>query len=298
MIHVLVLGGTSESYPDDQRTEVPSNTMLYSITRHLDPAHFHPARWVGYPAQYAGSMDYEESVQVAIGNTYQVLGETMAGPGWAEGDRFWLIGYSQGATVVRRMNELLLGENPTAESIMEYRNAIAGISCVADPYRPEGVALGFDPGGYGVAGKARYDKGTPMLQVAADRDPICAAPYNSFIRTVADFTGYFAMDKASLQEWARDLIKRIKSQGWQNANLDWGQFWLFGQRVDNAIDQLGGYLPRSEIRNPIPGLPPIVINPGGGRHTCYNIERMPNSPYTYCERIALEMNHIARRNHQ
>ncbi|WNM69922.1 lysin B [Rhodococcus phage GuyFagieri] len=294
MIYPIVVGGTDESFPDDRRTEVPSQTMLYSITRYLDAAHFHPARWIGYPAVYAGVMDYEESVYAGIVAVYSVMGEIMSSPAWDPAkDGFWLIGYSQGATIVRRLNaELLKGD------LAEYRRFMRGISCVADPYRPEGVALDFDPGGYGVAGTAKWDKGTPMLQVAADRDPICAAPYNSFIRTLADFSGYFAMDQASLQEWARDLIKKIKSKGWQNANLDWGQFWLIGQRVDNAIDQIGGFLPRTEMRNPIPGLPPIVINPGGGRHTCYNHERMPNSQYTYCERIALEMNHIARRNQQ
>ncbi|WNY15128.1 lysin B [Rhodococcus phage MacGully] len=284
MIHPIVVGGTTESYPNDLRTTVPTNTMLHSVTKHLDPAHFAPARWVGYPAKYGDGGAYETSVNQGMWATLLAMLEISGSAGdndpWYQDNHFWLIGYSQGATVIRRLNEELLKTN----SLPVMRRKIAGISGVADPYRPVGVALGFDPGGFGVAGTANWDKGTPMLQIAASRDPICAAPYNSYIRTVADFTGYMSFTKpGDLAKWASEVIRRIQNRGWQNANLDWGQFWLTGMRVAEAVDQLGGYLPKSPL------------NPGGGRHTCYNIEKMPNSPFTYCERMAQEMNTIARR---
>ena len=277
MIHHLVLGGTGESYPGDLRTEVPPETMLHHVTKHLDPDHF-TSHWVGYPAEYAGSMDYNESVQLGVVNAYLKMVDILSGGTWDhEGDRLWLTGYSQGATIARRFNEALTEAD-------NYRSFVAGVSCVADPHRPEGVALGFDPGGSGVGGPVKWDPEVPMLQVAASRDPICASAANSYIRTVADFTGFLAFNPDDLHQWARDTIRRIEAKGWQNANLDWGQFWLTGMRVAEAVDGLRGYLPM------IPGL-----NPGGGRHTCYGVERMPNSPFTYCERLAQEMNTIARR---
>lgn len=287
MITPIVMGGTTESYPGDTRTEVPSNTMLHGVTRHLDPTFFNPARWVGYPAQYAGQHSYEESM--AIGTEAlktAITEETTAG------NHVVLLGYSQSATIVRR----LLAEcmNGTFGDPVWNAAWIKAAGLIADPVRPKGVALGHDPhpGWYGVAGEEPVWDRVPLLEMAADGDIIASAPENSLVRSVADFSAFFGFSANGLHQWVAGLIRTVTSRGWQNANLDWGQFWLVGQRVDQAIEGLRGYLPRSEFR-PTKWSAPIVINPRGGRHTCYGVEKMPNSIYTYTERLAVELNRIA-----
>lgn len=284
MIKPIAVGGTSESYAGDVRTEMPVKevSMLTYVTNALSEEYFEPARWVGYPASYATPMPYEESVGEGIDNLHPVVEDAIA-----EFDRVALLGYSQGASVVRRyLAKLAAGDYGDPA---DYEGVIVGAGCVADPYRPEGNALGFEPGGYGLAGKTTVWDGGYLFEVAAHRDPICAAKYNSYLRDVADFTGYMTPDPRKLDQWMKKNIATIKDKGWQNANLDWGQFWLTGQRVNNSIDEAGGYLQRIEYQT-MPWLPPIVINPGGGRHTCYGVELLPGSIYTYCETLAMAMN--------
>jgi hypothetical protein len=98
-------------------------------------------------------------------------------------------------------------------------------------------------------------------------------------------------DPRELAEWMQSIIVKVQQRGWQNANLDWGQFWLTGQRVNEAVDYAGGYLPRLEYKT-TDWTPPIVINPGGGRHTCYGTELVPGSHFTYCELLAMALNSI------
>lgn len=289
MITPIVMGGTTESYPGDQRTEVPRECLLYSVTRHLDPEYFNTARWVGYPALYAGDLSYEQSLAVGVEAMKAAVTEETA----VKGNHVILLGYSQSAVVVRR----LLAEAKTGKFGDPTWNAewIKAAGLVADPVRPKGVALEYDPhpGWYGVAGTEPVWDAVPLLEMAAHRDPISSVPDNSLIRSLADFSGFFGFNQAALDRWVQDMIAKVKSKGWQNANLDWRQFWLVGQRVNEAVDALGGYLPRQEVRFSR-FLPPSIVNPGGGRHTCYNIERMPGSQYTYCERLALELNRIAQ----
>jgi hypothetical protein len=289
MIRPIAVGGTGESYPGDPRTEMPDPlmSMLSFITEKLDEEYYLPGRWVGYPASYGDPMPYETSVQEALDNLDPVVQAALT----AE-EQVVLLGYSQGASVVRRyLSAIRAGEYGDPEG---YVGLILGAACVADPYRPEGVVVGYEPGGYGIAGTTPQWEDSFLLEVAAHRDPICAAPYNSLLRTVADLSGFMSTDIRNLQGWMKAMMKTIQDRGWQNANLDWGQFWLVGQRVNEAIDMAGGYLPRIEYKT-MPWLPPIVINPGGGRHTCYGMEKMPNSQYTYCEMLALELNSIANR---
>lgn len=279
MIIPVVVGGTSESFVGDDRTEVPVNSMCEFTTRHLDPLFFAPARWCGYPSSYGSSMDYEESVAVGIAELWEVV-QIYIG----EGEQVALVGYSQGAAIIRRfLAKLAAGGygDPTV-----FKDVIVGAALIADPYRPEGATYTLDtiPTGYGVAGKTEIWQDGYLVEVAAPRDPISGSPYNSYIRTLADFSGYFSFEPRDLIMWAKQTIIKIQEQGWQNANLDWTQFWQTGQRVREAIDGIGGYLPYDKN-----------LNPGGGRHTCYGTERMPMSQYTYCERLAIEMNTIARR---
>lgn len=289
MIRPIAVGGTGESFPGDARIEMPEPmiSMLSFITEKLDEEYYLPGRWVGYPASYGDPMPYETSVQEALDNLDPVVQAALT----AE-EQVVLLGYSQGASVVRRyLSAIRAGEYGDPEG---YVGLILGAACVADPYRPEGVVVGYEPGGYGIAGTTPQWEDSFLLEVAAHRDPICAAPYNSLLRTIADLSGFMSTDIRNLQGWMKAMMKTIQDRGWQNANLDWGQFWLVGQRVNEAIDMAGGYLPRIEYKT-MPWLPPIVINPGGGRHTCYGMEKMPNSQYTYCEMLALELNSIANR---
>lgn len=272
----IAMGGTSESYPGDTRTEMPAEAMLTSVTKCLDAAHFNPARWVGYPAMYAGDLSYEESMGYGIEALANVIAEENAA-----GNLIMLLGYSQSAVIMRRM--LAMCKNGEMGDPDYLAAMIVGCALVADPVRPVGMAVGHDPGGYGLAGTEPYWDAVPLWEAAADRDPICAAPYNSFLRTAADFTGFFGFTAKALNRWMTDAGQKIRNKEWQNANLDWGQFWLIGMRVNQAIDQLGGYLPQSPL------------NPGGGRHTCYNKELVPGSPFTFCELLAVQMNTRARK---
>ena len=250
MIIPVVVGGTSESYVNDLRTTVPENSMCEFTTRHLDPLYFDTARWCGYPSAYGSSMDYEESVAAGIAALWDVV-ETYIG----EGEQVVLVGYSQGAAIIRRfLAKLAAGDygDPTV-----FKDVILGAALIADPYRPEGYGIDTIPPGYGVAGKTTIWTDGYLKEVAAPRDPICASPYNSYIRTIADFSGYFSFHQRDLIMWAKQTIIKIQEQGWQNANLDWTQFWQTGQRVREAIDGIGGYLPYDKN-----------LNPRGGWHTC------------------------------
>lgn len=289
MIRPIAVGGTGESYPGDERTEMPAKeiSMLTFITEKLDPDYYLPGRWVGYPASYGDPMPYETSVEEALLNLDPIVQAALSAD-----EKVVLLGYSQGASVVRRyLSEIARGEFGDPDTY--YGGKLLGAACVADPYRPEGVALGHDPGGYGIAGQTQVWEEGYLLEVAASRDPICAAQDNSLLRTVADLSGFMSTDIRNLHDWMKAMMKTIQDRGWQNANLDWGQFWLVGQRVNEAIDMAGGYLPRIEYKT-FPWLPPVVINPGGGRHTCYGVERMPGSQYTYCEMLALQLNDAAK----
>lgn len=286
MITPIVMGGTSESYPGDTRTEVPPNTMLWNVTKHLDPTFYNPARWVGYPAQYAQDLSYEESIAFGLNELNLAIYEEVVG----KGNKVALLGYSQSAVIVRR----LLANIAAGEGEVEAAGFFAAAGLVADPVRPEGMSLGWKAPGYGLAGKEPIWGRVPLLEVAAPDDPICSAPYNAFLRTAADFSGFFGFTPRALQTWMKNAGERVRSKQWQNANLDWGQFWLIGQKVQEALHHVSCYLPRTEYPNPIKGRPPIVINSGGGRHTCYSTERVPGSQYTHCELLAVELNKIAR----
>jgi len=290
VITPIVMGGTGESYPGDPRTEVPDGVMLSFVTRHLDPKFFNAGRWIGYPAQYAGDLSFEQSMAVGVETLKDVITEETT----VKGNHVVLLGYSQSAAIMRRL--LVECMNGTFGDPVWNAAWIKACGLVADPYRPKFHALEYDPhpGWWGVAGELPVWDRVPLIEMAAHRDPISSVPDNSLIRSVADFSGFFGFSGVAIQRWVSETIQTIQKRGWQNANLDWSQFWLVGQRVDEAIDALGGFLPRQEMRVTKYG-DPIVINPGGGRHTCYHLERMPNSIYTFTERLAVELNRIARR---
>jgi hypothetical protein len=289
MITPIVFGGTSESYPGDNRTSPPAGSMLKFVTDKLDPRWYNPAVWVGYPAQYAGSMSYEQSITTAVNNAVAIMARELQA-----GNMIVLLGFSQGATICRRI--LAMYGNGAFGDVNWYIGKVIGAGLIADPVRPAGKNLGPQVApGSGVAGSEPIWDKAFLLEIANPKDVICCAPYNSLIRTFADFTGFFATDGRSLEQWAATSIKRVQEKGWQNANLDWGQFWQFGQRVNEAITGLQGYLPRRTRKNPLPWLPDIVSNPGGGQHTRYHIDFIPGTKMTGCELLAFELNAAGER---
>ena len=290
MIRPIAVGGTGESYANDIRTAVPAGSMLSFVTNSLDPQYFNTAWWVGYPSAYGVPMSFEASVDAGLDALDAKVQAALTA-----GNKVVLLGYSQGAVIVRRyLAALAEGEYGDAEN---YTDLIVGAACVADPYRDQGNYIGaVDPGGYGLAGTTTFWQDGYLLEAAAERDPITAAPADSMLRIIADLTRFMSIDMRKVHEWFADMIKTIRDDGWQKANLDWGQFWVTGQRVQNAIDLAGGYFPLRKYKT-MPWLPEIVINPGGGRHTCYATERVPGSNLTYCEMLAFEINYLAFKGH-
>lgn len=288
MITPIVMGGTGESFPGDYRTDVPQDTMLAFVTKHLDTEFFNTARWVGYPASYANGLSYEQSLGVGIEAVTIAMQEE-----FLAGNRVALLGYSQSAVIMRRL--LAMGKNSELGDPAVLAPKILAAALVADPVRPEGMSLGWSAPGYGIAGKEPVWDKVPLLEVAAPDDPICSVPRNAFLRSAADFTGFFAFTPKALQQWMKDAGEKVRSKQWQNANLDWGQFWLIGQKVHEALYHVSCYMPRIERPNPIKGRPPIVINSGGSRHVCYNYELVPGSQFTHCELLAVELNRLARK---
>lgn len=290
MIVPIVFGGTSESYPGDNRSTPPNGTMLKVVTDKLDSRWYRQARWVGYPAQYAGVMSYEASIAAAIQNAIPIIADVLNNTT----HQVVLLGYSQGAAVVRRILAQL--KNGVHGPVSFFDGRVIGAGLIADPARPAGKNLGPQVApGYGIAGPEEVWEKAFLLEIANPLDVICCAPQNSLIRTFADFTGFFATDQASLERWASTSIKRIQERGWQNANLDWGQFWNIGQRVNEAVAGIQGYLPRRTRRNPLPWLPDIVMNPNGGQHTRYHLDLIPGTRMTGCELLAFELNAAGER---
>ena len=290
MIVPIVFGGTSESYPGDNRTTPPDGTMLKVVTDKLDSRWYNPAIWIGYPAQYAGVMSYEESIAVAIQNAIPVINDILNNTN----DQIVLLGYSQGAAIARRiLAQIGAGVHGTVDF---FTGRVIGAGLIADPARPAGENLGpqIAPG-YGIAGTEEVWEKAFLLEIANPLDVICCAPHNSLIRTFSDFTGFFATDKASLERWAATSIQKVKQRGWQNSNLDWGQFWQIGQRVNEAVAGLQGYLPRHTRKNPLSWLPDIVMNPNGGQHTRYHLDLIPGTRMTGCELLAFELNAAGER---
>lgn len=267
-ITVLVVGGTGESGVDDRRTDVSG--MLAHVTDHLDDRF--DALWVPYPASYGPApswqgMPYEDSLRVGHANLRAAF-ERTAGP-------VMLLGYSQGAVVVRRFVAALARSAPVVPE------RILGVGLVADPHQPAGVVAGCD--GSGVAGgddiAVADADAVPTYWVGDARDVICNASADSLIRDIADLTGRLGLNGSSaVRDWVSTMWSTLRSNGFQNAArtvCSPAQWRRDVDRLGVAAREVAGYLP------PVISWRGVTVDNGrGGRHTSYGVEPYRRSSLT------------------
>lgn len=253
-ITVLVVGGTGESFEGDTRTEVSG--LLAGVTDALDDRF--RAQWVGYPASYGpaphlSGISYADSVDIGMRNVGDALDGT-TGP-------VMMIGYSQGAVVIRR---LLAERDAHADAAIA---RVLAVGFVADPHQPAGVVAGC--AGWGVAGRGPdLPSSIPAWWVGAPEDMICNASRDSFIRDIADLTS--ALTFAAPRRWLGEIWKTLRRNSFQNAPLtsvgpaQWRRDLV---RLAAAWREVRGYLPKVIVWRGV-----VIRNDTGGRHTAYHDE--------------------------
>lgn len=245
-VTVFCLGGTSETFDGDTRTE-PSG-MLGEAKRRLD-SRFR-AVWVPYPAVYGRGMSYDESVRRGLD---ALLSRIRA----LDGKPFAMWGYSQGCDVVRAA-ATYLGLEPGPD--------LRGVGMLADPGRhpDQWGGMARKPEGYGIRGAFKLsDVDYPVWSLSAQGDPISSLPAGNPLRLIADLTDMMGLTTSSQRlAWFSDMVGKITAgqlQPWWTADhwRDWGGALAFAR----------GY----------------VID---GRHTCYADEIVPGLLSTYTARLA------------
>lgn len=254
-VTVLVVGGTGESHDGDTRTEVTG--LLAGVTDALDDRF--DARWVGYPASYGpaphlSGISYADSVAAGQRALAAAL-HAVAGP-------VMIIGYSQGAVVIRR---LLADLDACADT--RALNRVVAVGFVADPHQPPGVVAGCD--GWGVAGPGpAIPQRIPVWWVGAPEDMICNASRDSFVRDIADLTDTLTF--AAPRRWLSPTWKVVRSNSFQNAratSVRPAQWLRDVERLGSAWREVRGYLP-----GVIAWRGMVIRNRAGGRHTAYHDE--------------------------
>jgi pimeloyl-ACP methyl ester carboxylesterase len=236
--------------------------MLAQVTDRLDDRF--ECRWVRYPACYGpvprrGGISYRESVAAGVDNLRAELRRT-SGP-------VMLIGYSQGAVVIRHM----LATTPAD---------IAAVGFIADPHQPPGVAPGCD--GFGLAGPGPcLPADLPALWIGHPDDVICNASVDSLLRDLADLTATLSM--RDVRGWLTGLWHVLRSNGFQNAartSLRPRQWRKDLHRLRVFATELAGYLPTTVRVGKL-----VIDNRRGGRHTAYGFESLDGSGLTGCEML-------------
>jgi hypothetical protein len=225
MIDVIHLRGTFEPVTIGSGV---SGTFLGA----LDKAKFRPVL-VPYEASYGSPQPYADS---RIQGRMNAIDAIRNSP-----NPVVLAGFSQGAQIAGDLYaEILAGVNPEVKGL-----EVLGCALIADPSRPAGRWLGADPGGYGIAGER--DPGGTTWWVAAAGDPITALPAGSPLRSVADFTAFFATDPRGWEKWGvtmANIAYARRFQRWWSLRdwRDWGDaaqylkgFLLDGAHTDSYI---------------------------------------------------------------
>lgn len=232
------------------------------------------ARWIGYPSSYGPvpfgtGLSYADSVTLGVDALLRAVADT-PGP-------VMLLGYSQGAVVVRRMLGLVADGSLHAPHIVA-----AGL--ISDPHRPEGTDPRCD--GYGVAGRGPYvPESVEVLWVSNPDDVICNASGDSFVRDLADATESLAV--RDLKRWVPSALARYRRGLFQNAAktaFSRRQWVRDIRRVRTAVDEVRGYLPSLQLGA-------RTVNAGGGRHVAYAAEpyqlrRYEDEALTGCQVLA------------
>lgn len=251
-ITVLSVGGTGESRLTDRRTHVTG--LLASVVADLDDRFV--GRWVPYPASYGpiafGGLSFRHSVELGVRHLRRAI-ESTPGP-------MVLIGYSQGATVVREV----LGS--IAEGTVDGSGLVA-VGLVSDPQQPVGVVPGCR--GRGVAGVGpAVPRSVPIRWIGISTDMICNASEDSLVRDLADLTRWMSFRTPAV--WVRKLWMLLLSNSFQNAtrtHLRPSQWVRDVRRLRIAADEAAGYLPKSLRWRGFE-----LSNPSGGRHVAYASE--------------------------
>lgn len=262
-VQLLCMGGTSESYSGDVRREVTG--MLKTVTDFVDRDIF-DVRWVGYPADYGMKMSYFESVQLGRRELARAIHHYTDGtPNSAVA-----LTYSQSCTFANSL--LAIGEFEP--------EVFAGTANLGNPWRRKGSYIGpIAPaaGSYGIAGEVFLPSDKVFsLDVVAPGDTITEARDDSLLRSVADFTEYMSTD---LLAWATECIDLVRDEGWQLAKQEQRGILYALQQVNQAIVDARRYLPYDQY-----------LNPTGGRHTAYGVEKVPGFDYTWSEMLAHALN--------
>ncbi|WP_188586316.1 PE-PPE domain-containing protein [Gordonia jinhuaensis] len=275
VVTVLVVGGTGEARADDDAGTVRG--MLAHVVGELD--HRFRGVWVPYPASYGpvperDGVSYRTSVHAGV----TALHASMAA---ARGPVI-LLGYSQGAVVVREFLGTLSATRSPDGPVSWGQSHLIGAGFVADPHQPVGVVSGCD--GAGIAGPGpEVPVGLPTLWIAHRDDMICNASRDSLLRDVADLTGWLSL--ADLGGWLCEMWNTLRRNSFQNAartSVTPAQWWRDLRRVRIAVCEVLGYLPAFLMWA---GL--HIRNPRGGRHTSYATEPIdPGSGLTGCQVLA------------
>lgn len=264
-VTVLAVGGTGESRPSDDRPRVTG--LLASVTGALDDRFI--GQWVGYPASYGpvalGGLSFRHSAAIGVRRLRRAI-ESTTGP-------IALIGYSQGASVVREV--LGLVDDGTIDGT---RIVAAGL--VSDPQQPAGAVSGCTGRGVAGAGPA-LPESIPVRWIGLKSDMICNASDDSLIRDIADITRWMSFRTPKI--WLRELWTLLRSNSFQNATrtrLRPSQWVKDVRRLRTAGSELAGYLPQSMRWHRFEW-----ANPGGGRHIAYAREPYEGE-FTGCQVLA------------
>ncbi|MFI8569609.1 PE-PPE domain-containing protein [Rhodococcus sp. NPDC078407] len=264
-VTVLAVGGTGESHPSDRRTRVTG--LLACVVGQLDDRFV--GRWVGYPASYGpvafGGLCFRHSADIGVRRLRRAI-ETTTGP-------IALIGYSQGATVVREVLGLV------ADGTIDGTRIVAA-GLVSDPQQPVGAVSGCTGRGVAGAGPA-LPASIPVRWIGLATDMICNASDDSLIRDIADLTRW--MSFRTPKTWLRELWMLLRSNSFQNATrtrLRPSQWARDVRRLRTAAGEVAGNLPQSMRWRRWEW-----TNAGGGRHIAYARENYADG-LTGCQVLA------------
>lgn len=240
---VLAVPGTSESSLGD--TRVDAHGMCRFVTDELRQDVFE-CRSVNYPSSFGWPMSEEQSMAICLDALIRAIRDTDL--------PVLLLGYSQGAQVVRRLLGLLAAKHPSVADLV-----VVGAGLIADPNRSPGVNEGPALSGFGIAGVGpAWPAGMPVWEIAYPGDPITNSPAGSLWRPFADVLKYFTVTDPV--GWVVNVMRMLVDRSGQGALVD-------PRLLPGALHDLWAYA-------------------FGGQHVAYFHEIFPGTNRTYCQHLA------------